>query len=155
MAISHIGSLTGSNQPVGGKFPQHVLVVDAAGNALGIGGTPVSLEAAYTAAQTNTAIVTVSAGEYLDVVSIEAIASAVTSVTVGFRIGFHASTTPTTTGVVLSHPGILALSGSGIGKGTGAGVIGRGADGEDLRITSDVPTDGSLRVVVTYYVRTS
>lgn len=118
-----------------------------------LGGHPniLTLEAAYTAAQTDTAIVTVSSGAKIVVTAIEAVCDAANSVDVGLRIGFGATNTPTTTGVVLSHPGILALSGSGIGKGNGAGIVGVGADGEDLRITSEVPTGGSLRVVVSYF----
>ena len=49
----------------------------------------------------------------------------------------------------MSHPGIAA--GSGVVEGNGSGILGVGADGEDLRITSEVPTTGSLRVVVSYY----
>ena len=68
---------------------------------------------------------------------------------VSVLIGFAAATTPTGTGVVLSHPGIAA--GSGVVEGSGAGMLGVGADGEDLRITSEVPTTGSIDVVVSYY----
>jgi len=71
------------------------------------------------------------------------------TVDVGFRIGFGTTTTPTTTGVVLSHPGVAA--GSGVISGDGSGILGIGADGEDLRITSEIPTTGSVRVVVSYY----
>lgn len=129
------------------------LYANRAGVPFVLGGHPniVTIEAEYTAAQTNTAIVTVSSGLKIVVTAITAIVSAATTVTVGLRVGFAATTTPTTTGVVLTHPGILALSGSGIGEGHGGGIIGVGADGEDLRITSDVPTTGALRVRVSYF----
>jgi len=72
------------------------------------------------------------------------------SVDVGFRLGFGATTTPTTTGVVVSHPGVAA--GSGVVEGNGGGILGVGEDGQSLFITSEVPTGGSSRVVVTYYL---
>ena len=63
--------------------------------------------------------------------------------------GFGATTTPTTTGVILSHPGIA--KGGGVVEGDGSGILGVGADGEDLRMTSEVPTTGSIDVVVSYH----
>ena len=79
-----------------------------------------------------------------------------TTVDVGVRIGFGASTLPTeptdgnsTTGIIMAHDGIAP--GSGVVEGSGAGIIGIGGDGEELRITNEVPTTGSLKVVVTYY----
>ncbi len=116
-----------------------------------IGGHPniVTIEAAYTAAQTNTAIVTVSTGTIIVVTQIQATVDQATTVGVGLRVGFATATTPTTTGVVLTHPGMVP--GSGISRGDGSGILGIGADNEDLRITSDVPTSGSLRILVSYY----
>ena len=78
------------------------------------------------------------------------------TVDVGVRIGFGTSTVPaepadgaSITGMVLSHPGIAA--GSGIVLGNGAGIIGIGGDGEELRITNEVPTTGSIKVIVSYF----
>jgi hypothetical protein len=127
------------------------LTLTRAGQLWVLGGHPntVTLEAAYTAAQTDTAIITVSAGTIIVVTAIEVTLDHATSVDVAFRIGFAAANTPTTTGVLASHAGLAA--GSGLVKGNGAGVLGIGADGEDLRITCEVPTGGALRVVVTYF----
>ncbi len=129
------------------------LYANRAGIPFFLGGHPniVTIEAAYTAAQTDTAIVTVSSGLKIVVMSCTVVVSAATSVVVGWRVGFGATNTPTTTGVVNTHPGVVALSGSGLGEGNGAGMVGVGADGEDLRITSDVPTSGSLRVRTSYF----
>ena len=110
----------------------------------------VTLEVAYTAAQTDAAIVTVGSTDLIVVTQIQALTDEATTVGVGFRVGFGATTTPTTTGVVLTHPGLVP--GSGVSRGDGGGVLGAGVDGEDLRITSEVPTGGSLRVLVTYYI---
>lgn len=116
-----------------------------------IGGHPniVTIEAAYTAAQTDTAIVTIATGLKIVVTSLLTRADNANTVDVGFRVGFGTANTPTTTGVVDSHPGVAA--GSGTGVGDGSGIVGIGADNEDLRITSEAPTTGSFRVVAKYY----
>lgn len=117
-----------------------------------LGGHPntVTLEAAYTAAQTDAAIITISTGQKIVITQIHVTADNANTVDVGFRIGFGTASTPTTTGVVVSHPGLAA--GSGVVIGDGSGIIGIGADNADLRITSEVPTTGSLRVVVKYHI---
>lgn len=116
-----------------------------------IGGHPniVTVRANYTAAQTDTAIVTVSAGTKIVVTRCSVTADNANTVDVAARVGFGTANTPTTTGVILSHPGIA--KGSGVVEGSGAGILGVGADNEDLRITSEVPTTGSIDVVVSYY----
>lgn len=110
---------------------------------------PVTLEAAYTSAQTDAAIVTVSAGTKIVVTRAGFVCDNANTVNVAVRIGFAAATTPTTTGVLLTHPGVAA--GSGVLSGNGGGILGVGADGEDVRITSGVPTTGSCRALLTYY----
>lgn len=116
-----------------------------------IGGHPniVTIAAAYTAAQTDTAIVTISSGLIIVVTQVMLTCSNANSVNVGAYVGFGTANTPTTTGVVLTHPGIAP--GSGVSRGDGGGMLGFGADGSDLRITCDVPTGGSIRVLVSYY----
>lgn len=129
------------------------LYANRAGIPFSIGGHPniISFRQSYTTAQTDQAIVTVSAGTKIVVTQIQATCDAANSVDVGFRIGFGTASTPTTTGVVLTHPGIKASSGSGISRGDGSGIIAIGEDNEDLRITSEVPTGGSLEVLVSYF----
>lgn len=102
----------------------------------------------YTGAQTNTAIVSASAGSRIAVLGCDVLVDHACTVDVQARVGFGASTTPTGDGTILSHPGIAA--GSGVVKGWAGGIIGVGADGEDLRITCSVPTSGSIDVVVSY-----
>lgn len=127
------------------------LYANRAGIPWVIGGHPnvITLEFATTGAETNTAIVTVSTGAIIVVTQIQAVTDEATTVGVGLRVGFATATTPTTTGVVLTHPGMVP--GSGISRGDGSGIIGIGADNEDLRITSEAPTTGSLRILVSYY----
>lgn len=116
-----------------------------------IAGHPnaVTIEAAFTAAQTDTALVTVAGGLKIVVTEVEFICANSNTVDVVVRMGFGAANTPTTTGVVLTHPGVPA--GSGVVRGNGSGILGVGADGEDLRITCGVPTSGSCRALITYF----
>lgn len=163
-SIAHDGGDSGNPLKIGYKAIAHgtnpTAVAandrsDAYCNRAGIpwvmGGHPniVTLEAAYTGAQTDAAIVTAAGGLKIVVTQIQMTADNANTVDVGFRVGFGTANTPTTTGVVLTHPGVAA--GSGISRGDGSGIIGIGADGEDLRITSEVPTTGSIRILVAYY----
>ena len=67
------------------------------------------------------------------------------------RIGFGTTNTPAldAAGVIMSHSGIAP--GSGVMIGNGAGIIGVGADGAELRVTCADPTGGNLDIVVGYY----
>jgi hypothetical protein len=162
--IAHDGVDAGNPVKVGGKAVAHssnptaVAAADRTdwifnrhGIPFMIGGHPnvITIEAAYTAAQTDTALVTISTGSKIVVTQVQVIADAANTVKPQARVGFGTANTPTTTGVVLTHPGIPA--GGGVSRGNGSGIIGIGADNEDLRVTCAVPTTGSLRVIATYY----
>ena len=108
-----------------------------------------TVRANYTAAQTNTAIVTVATGLKIVVTRVTVAASKANTVNTSVVIGFATATTPTTTGVVAAHPNIDP--GGGFSTGSGGGILGVGADDEDLRITSSVPTGGSIDVLVSYH----
>ena len=116
-----------------------------------LGGHPniITLETAAAAAFTDAAVVTVAGGQKIVVTQAQMVADNANTVDVGFRLGFGTAATPTTTGVVLTHPGVAA--GSGVSRGDGSGIIGIGADGEDLRLTNEVPTTGSIRILVDYF----
>ncbi len=141
----------GANPTAVAAADRTVLYANRAGVLFTIGGHPntTTLELAFTAAQTDVAIVTVAGGLKIAVTAIAFVLDEATTVGVGFRVGFGAVNTPTTTGVVLSHPGLIP--GGGIVRGDGSGILGVGADGEDLRLTAEVPTTGSGRVVVSYF----
>lgn len=165
--IAHDGANTSANNPAvagaeaiaHGTNPTAVAAADVtkvyanrAGIPFVIAGHPniITLEAAYAAAaQTDTAIVTVGAGAKIVVTQIQVVADEANTVGVGFRVGFGTANTPTTTGVVLTHPGLVP--GSGVSRGDGSGILGVGADNEDLRITAEAATGGSIRVLVSYY----
>lgn len=124
-----------------------------------IGGHPniITREYRWTTAQTDddmlgaigtgTKVVVTMAGVFCDKAN---------SVDVGVRIGFGTANVPTepadgagVDGVVLAHPGIAA--GSGVVVGNGSGIIGIGGDGAELRITSEVPTSGSGKAIISYF----
>lgn len=117
-----------------------------------IGGHPnvKTLRAQYSALQTDTAVVTVAAGNKIVVTSFLITASNANTVNVSAVLGFGTANTPTTTGVLGSHAGIAP--GSGFGRGSGAAMVGAGADDEDLRITSSVATGGFIDLTVSYFV---
>jgi hypothetical protein len=128
------------------------LYANRAGIPFVMAGHPniVTLRATYAAsAQTNAAIVTVSAGTRIVVTQIQVAVSNSTTNTPLVRIGFATATTPTTTGVLFSHPGIPG--GGAPSRGDGSGMLGVGADDEDVRITSDAATSGTIDVVLSYY----
>lgn len=103
-------------------------------------------------AQTDTALVTVSAGTAIVVTCLQVMADGANSGDVGYRIGFGTANTPANdanTGMVSSHPGVKA--GSGVVVGNGGGVIGMGASNEDLRLTCEDPAGGALDITVTYF----
>lgn len=133
---------------------------DAYANRHGIpfvmGGHPniQTIQANYTdadGAQTNAAIITVSSGTKIIVTHLAAICDNANTQDVQCRIGFGTANTPANDAakVLLSHPGIPP--GSGVVVGNGSGIIGIGADDEDLRITCEDPVGGSIDVVVGYY----
>lgn len=124
-----------------------------------LGGVPgvITKEWTFTdsdGAQTDAALVTVSGGTKIAVTNIAAICDNANSGDVAVRVGFAASTlsaaaTTGIAGIVMSHPGIAA--GSGYNRGDGSGVLGVGADGEDLRITCEDPAGGSIRIIASYF----
>lgn len=120
-----------------------------------IGGGPniLNVRAQYTTAQTDVALVTVSAGTKIIVTSAHATVSNATTVNVAVRIGLGASTTPTASLVALSHPGLAP--GGGLVVGDGSGIIVIGGDGDDLRVTCGAATTGAIDVNVSYYTTSS
>lgn len=112
----------------------------------------VTLRLAITGANTNVAVITVSAGTKIVVTMAQVTSSYANLAFPSFRVGFATATTPTTTGVVMAHDGLAP--GSGFSVGNGSGIVGIGADDEDLRITNDDPT-GTASLVVKYYTVSS
>lgn len=162
--VAHDGVDSGNPVKIGGRAVAHSanptavaaadrtdLLTNRAGIPFFVGGHPniVTIELAFTAAQTDVAIVTIATGMKIVVTQLQVVCDNANTVNVAVRVGFGTANTPTTTGVVLTHPGISP--GSGVSRGDGSGMLGVGADDADLRITATVPTTGSARVLVSYY----
>lgn len=117
-----------------------------------IGGhmNPFTEESQITAAQTDLALKTVATGTRIAITRISVTADKANTVDVGYRLGFGLVSLPVggtgVAGILSSHPGVAA--GSGVIEGNGGAILGIGADDADLRITNEVPTTGSIRVVV-------
>lgn len=105
-------------------------------------------------AQTNLALVTVGAGAKVVVTRASFKCSNANTVDVTAVLGFGTATIPArahtgVTGIVASFDEIPA--GGGSVEGSGAGILGIGADNEDLRLTMDDPVSGACVVNVSYY----
>lgn len=135
--------------------------VDSPSNRAGIpftiGGHPnvVTVKHAnITTAVTDTAVITVGAGTKIVVTAFTFTLDNASTVFPTVLMGFGATTTPTTTGVIAAHGGVPA--GGGFSRGDGSGILGIGGDGEDLRITTTGNATGNgLQLVVTYYTVSS
>lgn len=104
-------------------------------------------------AQTDAALLSVSAGSKIVVTQISAKASAANSGNTAVRVGFGTANVPTAAlaganGIILA--GTFAANG-GHQIGNGAGIIACGADGEDLRLTCGAPTGGQLDLNYSYF----
>lgn len=128
-------------------------LANRAGVPFTIGGHPniVTLKhTTITTAVTDAAIISVSAGTKIVVTGFTVTLDNASTVFPTFLMGFGATNTPTTTGVIGAHGGIPA--GGGFSRGDGSGIIGIGGDGEDLRVTTTGNATGNgLQIVVTYF----
>lgn len=113
-----------------------------------IGGhpNPVRICVNYTSAQTDTVLQAISAGQKFVVTSYMITADNANSVDVAALLEFDAGTDTR----VAEHPGIA--KGSGFGEGNGGGILAAGGDGEDLLLTCEAPTGGSISVNVTGFI---
>ncbi len=163
--VAHDGADSGNPLKIGyqalavGSSPTAVSAGDRTNGYANVHGIPfvqpghpniVTIRATYTSAQTNAAIVSVGAGNKIVITRCSAALGNDVTTSPSVIIGFAAATTPTTTGVLLSHPAMFA--GQHISEGNGAGILGIGADAEDVRITTGTITTGSLDVVLSYYI---
>ncbi len=152
-AIAH-----GTNPTAVAAADRTVWYGNRAGVPFVIGGHPNIITrshiiAASDGAQTDAALLTISTGSKIVITQISAAMDAANSVNVAVKIGFGTATIP-----AASLAGTAAIliegqfaGGGGIQKGNGTGIIGIGADNEDLRITSGSPTGGNIRVTYSYY----
>lgn len=104
--------------------------------------------------QTNAALVTVNAGTKIVVTRAAMKCDAANSGAINGLLGFGAASIPArahtgVAGIVAAFDGIPA--GGGSVEGGGSGILGVGADGEDLRLTMEDPAGGACSVAVSYY----
>ena len=156
-AIAH-----GTNPTAVAAADRTDLYSNRAGVLFTIGGHPnIITRTVYisdaTGAQTDASIVgTIAAGTKVAVTSVAVTVDSATTATggVAVKLGFGATTIPADSstganGILLDHKGIAA--GSGMVLGSGAGLLGIGADGEELRLTCEDPVGGGLSVMFSYY----
>ena len=111
------------------------------------------LVAAADGAQTDAALLTVAGGAKIVVTALSITMAAANTVNVAFRIGFGAATIPAS---ALAGTAAILMEGQfgpggGQSKGNGSGILGVGADGEDLRLTCGAATGGNVYVTYSYY----
>jgi len=116
-----------------------------------LGGHPllVTIRQNFTTSQTNAALLSVATGRVLVVTGVSVSSDNGTAADVPVLLGFGVTATPTGTGVFFAHPGIAP--GGHVERGSGSGILGVGADGEDIRLTSGTPSLGSIDVVLTAF----
>lgn len=120
-----------------------------------IGGHPNVVSYAHSAittAVTDAALITVGAGTKIVVTGLTVTLDNASTVFPSVRIGFGTANVPTlgNAGIIGAHGGLPA--GGGFSRGDGSGIIGIGADGEDLRVTTvGNATGNGIQIVVTYY----
>jgi len=147
-AIAH-----GTNPTAVAAADRTDLLANRAGIPFCIGGHPNVVTVKHTTittAVTDAAIITVGSGVKIVVTAFTVTLDNASTVFPTFLMGFGATNTPTTTGVIGAHGGVPA--GGGFSRGDGSGILGIGGDGEDLRVTTTGNATGNgLQIVVTYY----
>lgn len=149
-AIAH-----GSNPAAVAAGDRTDLYANRHGIPFQIGGHPAVITLKHTTittAVTDAAIVaSISAGTKVVVTRITATLDNASTVFPTVLIGFGATNTPTTTGVLVAHGGVPA--GGGFTVGDGSGILGVGGDGEELRVTTTGNATGNgLQITVSYYL---
>ncbi len=125
-----------------------------------IGGNPNAKSATYNATGSGTddnILPAISAGTVYVITGLTITLDAAATVNVAVRIGFGTSTVPAlgaaaadaVDDILFYHPGIVP--GTTVSIGNGAGILGVGGDGAELRITNGAPTTGTLGITVRYY----
>jgi hypothetical protein len=166
--VAHDGADSGNPVKVGWRAIEYVAqtpiasgdrsdaLCDRHGIPFFVGGHPDVITHAHTAittAVTDSAMVTVGAGNKIVVTALTVTLDNASTVFPSVRIGFGAASVP-----ALGNPGILAAhggvpAGGGLNRGDGSGILGYGADGEDLRVTTvGNATGNGLQITFSYYV---
>lgn len=153
-AIAH-----GTNPTAVAAADRTDLYANRAGILFTIGGHPNSktIEAQIEdadGAQTNAALITVSAGTKIGVTRLSMTCDTGNTGPINAVVGFGTATLP-----ARAHTGAVGIlhgfdgmpAGGGITIGDGSGILGIGADDEDVRLTMEDPAGGSCTVSLTYF----
>lgn len=155
-AIAH-----GSNPSAVTAGQRTKLYANRAGIPFQIGGHPNVVTSSARRADSDNGVTdgaigpgTVNTGTKVVVTRLTVACSNANTVNVACKVGFGASSIPadSTTGaagVLMDHEGIPP--GGGFTIGDGSGILGIGADGEELRWTTDDPVGGHVIISVSYY----
>lgn len=154
-AIAH-----GANPTAVAAADRTVTYANRAGIPFTIGGHPNIVTAVWnaTGAFTDDPVVAViGTGTKIVVTRITIALDEATTVGVAVRMGFGSTTLPAlgasgadgVSGLLFYHPGLVP--GGGIQIGDGSAILGIGGDGEDLRVTCEAPTSGTLAIGVSYF----
>lgn len=153
VAIAH-----GTNPTAVAAADRTNLYANRAGIPFFIGGHPNvitrgHLVADSDGAQTDAALLTVGAGTKIVVTRITIVCDNANTGDCRVAIGFGTANVPTN-----SLSGVAGLlvdgsfdGGAGVTIGDGSGILGIGADGEDLRLTCSDPAGGNIRITYSYY----
>lgn len=158
--VGHVAIAHGTNPTAVAAADRTNWYANRAGVPFVIGGHPnIITRAVYiadaTGAQTDASIVgTIAAGTKVVVTAVAVTCDGANSADIAVKLGFGASTIPADSstgaaGILLDHKGIKP--GSGIVLGNGGGILGVGADGEELRLTCEDPVGGSVSVTFSYF----
>lgn len=128
---------------------------NAAGIPFVIGGHPniKTLRLNFTTAQTNTAVIAGVGGTRIVITAFIFTLDNTSTTFPSVILGFGTTTTPTTTQVMGAHGGLP--TGGGFSRGDGSGILGVGAVGDALLLTTVGTAGGNgVNLVVTYYTIT-
>lgn len=153
VAIAH-----GTNPTAVAAADRTNLYANRAGVPFVIGGHPNVITRSHIVAdsdnaQTDAALVTVSSGTKIVVTRLTVICDNANTGDCRVAIGFGTANVPTNT--LTGVNGLLVDGsfdgGAGVTIGDGSGIIGVGADNEDLRLTCSDPAGGNIRISYSYY----
>lgn len=153
--VGHRAIAHGANPTAVAAADRTDSLANRAGIPFVIGGHPNIVSYTHTAittAVTNSALVSVAAGLKPVVTRISVTLDAASTVFPSVRIGFGTANVPAlgNAGIIAAHGGIPA--GGGFTVGDGSGILGVGADDEDIRITTvGNATGNGLQVTVSFY----
>ena|SRR4029077_14015185 len=158
VALDAIAKAHGANPTAVAAGADAFLIANRHGIPFVLGGHPNIISRSHVVsdsdgAQTNAALLSVSAGAKIVITQISAVCDAANTANVAVRIGFGTASVPSpslsgTNGLVID--GVFG-PGSGQQKGVGGGIIAIGADDEDLRLTCGDPVGGNLYIQYSYF----